>query len=664
MLGFVRNDDSFTVSFNGLDVLSHSRDFPLLCCGKGREEISMYRGNFKINDSIMDTEDLTCFEVNQISSDCIRISFSSPSYSASMVCEEMEGRLQIRLSGMSGANRFFLNLPSSRNERIYGCGEQYSMLDLKGRSFPIFPREQGVGRNKNTLITQLADKLDGSGGDYHTTYYAQTTFVSSRKYFLHAYTWNYSVFDFSLEDSIRLQFWSIPERIVISVRDSLMETVQDISALLGRQRELPDWVHDGIVLGVQGGTDKAREYLDMACSAGLKVSGLWAQDWEGKRVTSFGKRLCWNWKWDSEMYPGLDKWIPNLKENGVRFLGYINPYLLEGKSLFNEASSLDYLVKNVDGGIYLVDFGEFEGGIVDLTNPKAFAWYSEVIKRNMIEFGLSGWMADFSEYLPVDCVLHNGMNPVEAHDIWPGLWAKVNRDAVDNAGKADEIVFFMRAGNALSLPNASLVWAGDQNVDWSDDDGIKSVVTAGLSLAMSGYGLHSSDIGGYTTLFHLKRSKELLLRWTELSCFSVFMRTHEGNRPAKNWQFYSDEDTMRKMARMVDVHVALKPYIQASVRQNAEEGIPVMRPLALMFDEKWCDCIKDEYMFGDDLLVCPVLKRGVVSRKVRLPLGEWVHLFTGEKYEGGSFEVSAPIGLPPVFFCKGSKWEALFEKVR
>ena len=73
---------------------------------------------------------------------------------------------------------------------------------------------------------------------------------------------------------------------------------------------------------------------------------------------------------------------------------------------------------------------------------------------------------------------------------------------------------------------------GDQNVDWSPDDGLASVVPAALSLAMTGHGLHHSDIGGYTTLFEMKRSKELLLRWCDFSAFTPMMRTHEGNRPA------------------------------------------------------------------------------------------------------------------------------------
>ncbi|MFL1587060.1 hypothetical protein NKZ05_21525, partial [Stutzerimonas stutzeri] len=81
-------------------------------------------------------------------------------------------------------------------------------------------------------------------------------------------------------------------------------------------------------------------------------------------------------------------------------------------------------------------------------------------------------------------------------------------------------------------------------VDWSLDDGLASVVPAALSLAMTGHGLHHSDIGGYTTLFEMKRSKELLLRWCDFSAFTPMMRTHEGNRPGDNWQFDGDAETI------------------------------------------------------------------------------------------------------------------------
>ena len=165
----------------------------------------------------------------------------------------------------------------------------------------------------------------------------------------------------------------------------------------------------------------------------MDVSAVWIQDWEGRRITSFGKRLQWDWRWDERSYPGLDKVIA--ADPGTRWMGYINPYLVEGGVLFNEACSNGYFVKRPDGGDYLFDFGEYDCGVVDLTLPAAFEWYKNVIKTNLIGLGFRGWMADFGEYLPADCVCYGGSG-MEMHNKWPLLWAKCNREAVEESALA------------------------------------------------------------------------------------------------------------------------------------------------------------------------------------------------------------------------------------
>lgn len=152
--------------------------------------------------------------------------------------------------------------------------------------------------------------------------------------------------------------------------DSYISLLEKLTALLGRQPELPDWVYDGVILGIQGGTEVCQQKLDVMREHGVKVSGIWAQDWEGRRITLFGKRLMWNWRWDSELYPELDKRIPQWKKEGVHFLGYINPYVAIEKELYAEAAEKGYLTKDYDGKDYQVEFGEFYAGVVDLPSPK------------------------------------------------------------------------------------------------------------------------------------------------------------------------------------------------------------------------------------------------------------------------------------------------------
>ena len=119
----------------------------------------------------------------------------------------------------------------------------------------------------------------------------------------------------------------------------------------------------------------------------------------------------------------------------MRFLGYVNPYLCNDGTLYQEALAANYLATHADGSQYLVDFGEFDCGVVDFTNPAAARWFEErVIRGDMLDRGLDGWMADFGEYLPTDLVLANGVDAMLMHNAWPTLWAEVNARAIAAAG--------------------------------------------------------------------------------------------------------------------------------------------------------------------------------------------------------------------------------------
>ena len=612
--------------------------------GRGKENISMYRGNFNISDKILFRK--------EAGNDDISVAVS-----------EDKGLTRISLSCRDKSiNRIWIRIPAEPSERVTGGGEQFSCLDLRGRLFPIWTREQGVGRNPLTEITRLSNESDGGGGDYHTTFFPQPTFVSSGKYFFHLMNSEYSELDFRSSDYHEVCVWANRAEFVFGFADSYRELLISLTGLLGRQPRLPDWAMEGVWLGVQGGTERVTKLLQNCRSEGMDVSAVWIQDWEGKRVTSFGKRLQWDWKWNKEMYPGLDTLIAS--DPATRWLGYINPYLVEGGALFNEAKKNGFFVKNAAGEDYLFDFGEFDCGVVDLCSEEAFAWYKNVIKENLAGMGFKGWMADFGEYLPADAVCAGGRTGLEVHNLWPFLWAKCNREAVEEAGLLGDCVFFMRSGFSGSGKYSTFLWAGDQCVDWSDDDGLPSVITAALTAGMSGFGLHGSDAGGYTSLFGLRRSKELLLRWLEFAAFTPIVRTHEGNRPESNFQVYSDEDTMKKAGRLSKLHTALLPYIRECVMINSELGVPVMRPLFFASeDSRAWERDNYSYLLGDDMLVAPVVREGANERTLWLPEGEWVYLWSGESFASGNLRIKAPLGKTPVFYRKESAFKELFEQI-
>lgn len=643
------------------EVITHSRENPAFFLGYGEETIKMYCGNFDISDRVSER-----IALRLKSADREKLVFEHPDLEGEYTVYLFENDGLLHLNGTCGDERFnrlFIRLKAEKGEHVTGGGEQFSCLDLRGKLFPIWTREQGVGRNKLTEITRLSDESDHAGGDYHTTFFPMPYYISSRMYFMHLENYHYSELDFRAESFHELVVWNTDVSVVLCAGENYRELLGQLAKLLGTQPMLPDWAMQGICLGVQGGTDRALEMLRKCREGGIDMPSVWIQDWEGKRITSFGKRLQWDWHWNPEMYPGLDK---EIEKGECLWLGYANPYLVRGGMLYEEAKAKDLFVKTTDGEDYVFDFGEFECTVVDLTSPDGFAWYRDnVVKKHLIDFGLKGWMADFGEYLPADAVCYGGKG-IDVHNQWPALWAKVNYEAVEKSGKLGECMYFMRAGAAGSQHDAALIWAGDQNVDWSVDDGLPSVITAALTVGMSGCGLHSSDCGGYTTLFYLHREEELLLRWLEFSCFTPVIRTHEGNRPDSNIQLYSNDNIISFAARISKMHTALLPYMRECAKTYCETGIPVMRPLFL--DNPDCDRAYERdnfsYMLGDDVLVAPVVEQGVDKRTAWLPEGDWVHLWSGKHFAGGDVTVNAPLGYTPVFIKSGSACMELFESLR
>lgn len=659
---FIITKEGFELKYKEQFLIKHTSEDPFISAGRGDSSIDMFRGNFEIKENLKEKIGLSNF---QISEDGKEIKLYKGEYYIILSIEEKDERIIINFKENSkNINRVYIRIESDENEKVYGLGEQFSYLNLRGRDYPIWTREQGVGRNKETLITFLADAQDKAGGDYHTTFFPQPTYVSSKKYFLHVEDTSYMDFDLSNDTYHYITIWGVPEKIIVGAEDSYEKLLYNMTSLLGRQPNIPDWLYDGVIIGVQGGTEKALCKYKNAKEKGLDVVGIWAQDWEGKRITPFGKRLMWDFRWNPNEYLDLDKKIKSLKEENVRFLGYINPYLaIEGKQ-YKEAKDNGYLVSDKNDKEYEVDMGSFNAGIVDLTNINAYNWYKSEIKKNMIQFGLGGWMADFGEYLPADAKMKNGMTGEKAHNLYPVLWSKLNREAIEEEGKLGDVFFFTRSGFTGTSKYSTMMWNGDQNVDFSLDDGLASAIVGSLSLTMSGFGLAHSDIGGYTTLFNMKRTKELFERWAAFAAFTAMMRTHEGNRPDDNIQFDSDEEIITHFARMGKIHKALKPYLKDVVEENKDKGLGVMRPIFIHYDEERAYDQKYEYLLGRDVLVAPVYEENKKEWKVYLPKDNWINMFTGEEVPAGEITVDAPIDSIPAFYRRDSNYRDIFEKIK
>ncbi|RJT26500.1 alpha-glucosidase [Chakrabartia godavariana] len=671
--GFSMCEGGFDLHYAGRLILSHragsppqDRDpttdhgpLPVLTMARGAPQIEMVRGNFRIEDApsgaitpldaVLEEGAVT---LSDAGGPAARLTFSGH-------------RLDVDLL-RPGYDRIHLHLHAEADETVWGGGEQMSYLALNGRAFPMWTSEPGVGRDKSTELTRLMDESGMAGGDYWNTNYPQPTFLTSRWLAVHCMAEAYSVLDFTDPSRHRVEVWAQRASFELFAADGPAALVSALSLRFGRQPPLPDWAITGAIVGLKDGA-RSFERLEAFVDAGAAVSGLWCEDWAGVRETSFGRRLFWDWRRSRQRYPDLPERIAALQQRGIRFLAYANPYLAVDGILYETA--LDgghFCLKQDSDDVYLVDFGEFDCGVLDFTRKETRDWFAEhVLAREMLDIGMSGWMADFGEYLPTELRLADGSDPMEAHNRWPVLWAEVNAQAVESRGRTGDAVFFMRAGFSGVQAHCPLLWAGDQSVDFTRHDGIGTVITAALSAGLVGNAYSHSDCGGYTSLHGNVRTAELMARWCELAAFAPVMRSHEGNRPDDNLQYDSTPDLLACFARWSRVHAHLAPYVRHLCDAALCEGLPVQRPLFLHYpDDRALHAVQDQYLYGADLLVAPVIEEAAIRRTVVLP-GDtpWRHVWSGTDFPPGTHDVAAPLGQPPVFYRPDSAFAGLFAQL-
>ncbi|XP_042484814.1 sulfoquinovosidase-like [Macadamia integrifolia] len=586
-----------------------------------------------------------------------------------------------KFADITGFNRVCITYSSEKDERFYGFGEQFSHMEFKGKRVPIFVQEQGIGRGDQP-ITFAANLLSfRAGGDWSTTYAPSPFYMTSKMRSLYLEGYSYSVFD--LTKPVRVQIMihgdSVQGRILHG--SSPCELIEQFTESIGRPPELPPWIISGATVGMQGGTDAVRDVWELLKDYDVPISAFWLQDWVGQRKTMIGSQLWWNWEVDTEHYKGWRRLVKDLGDQDIKVMTYCNPCLapVDGKpnsrrNLFEEAKKLDILVKYKNGETYMVPNTAFDVGMLDLTHPHAAPWFKKILQE-MVDDGVRGWMADFGEGLPLDVSLYSGEDPVSAHNRYTELWAEVNREFVEERKSThvvkekedpkEALVFFMRAGFRESPKWGMLFWEGDQMVSWQANDGIKSAVVGLLSSGLSGYAFNHSDIGGYCTVnfpfFKYRRSEELLLRWMELNAFSMVFRTHEGNNPSINSQFYSNDRTLLHFARFAKVYKAWNFYRIQLMKEAAQKGLPICRHLFLHFaqDDYVHNLTYQQFLVGTEILVVPILDKGEKEVKVYFPVGEgcsWQHIWTGKVFteEGVKVRLEAPIGYPAIFVKFGS----------
>lgn len=589
---------------------------------------------------------------------------------------------QLRIIATTSApqyNHITLTFDAPENEVLMGFGAQVSQLNFKGHNVPVWIQEQGIGRGEQPISLLVNASVKGAAGHNLSSYFSVPQVLSSAGYSVFLENTEFSQFDFRTDTRTQIHNYSSTLRARFTSCTELLDCVSTYTQYSGRMSTLPDWIQQGAVVGLQGGSERVRRHYHALKNSGTPISAVWLQDWVGRRMTLGGSasQLWWNWERDTKLYPDWDQLVGELERDNVRIMGYFNPFLVDASSkgelsrnLYQEALDNDFLVKDNSGDPYSIDITDFSAGLVDLSNPKAFAWLKNVIKQQVKRNRFSGWMADFGEALPTQAQLSNGENGLDYHNVYPQQWARLNAEVVEELGLQNDAVFFMRAGFTQSPGLAPLFWLGDQNTSWDHHDGLKSVVIGLINSGISGISLNHADIGGYTSLrrdvpmmarwllpqeltvtandsdttstqLGLYRPPNLLRRWIELSAFTPVFRTHEGLTPDINAQVYDDLPLREEFADNARLYKALAPYRRQLMQEAENRGWPLIRHPLLHYPQypHFADMPTNDlqFMLGDSIMVAPMLtpKNERISRRVFLPEGDWIELSSGNRLKVG-----------------------------
>ncbi|MEM9195411.1 MAG: TIM-barrel domain-containing protein [Myxococcota bacterium] len=539
------------------------------------------------------------------------------------------------------------------DEHFLGFGGQSFDVDHRGQRIPIWVQEDGITK---------VDNNDYLGpwmliGRRHSTHTPMPIFVSSRGYAVILDTPYRSIFDMCSEDegAIRIEAWEGELKLRVFWAGDLPGAVELLTGDVGRP-ELPPTFAFAPWLDAIFGPDNVRRVATALRTEGIPTSIIWTEDFRGGGDTGTGYGLEEDWRIDRDLYPDFEALADELHGLGFKFLTYNNTFLVTDVDVYDEAVSGGHVITKQDGSPFLFFGPTFEETtLVDLSSPTAVEWMKDIY-REQTTAGADGWMADFAEWLPHDAVLASGEDALAAHNLYPVEYARANRELMDALEAEDgvERLFFMRAAYLGSQPLVSVVWAGDQQTDFTLGDGYPSVIPMGIGLGVTGFPYFGHDIAGYMSELTVASTKELFFRWTTFGALSPIMRTHHGREARMNWNWESDADTTAHFRRWTRLHQQLFVYLLALGRDAAERGHPMMRPLAFHypdFEAGWT--ATDQYMLGSRIIVAPIIEEGATSRTVALP-DEMFYPLLGGTAVSGTIEAAAGPEEIPAFVPAGS----------
>ena len=430
---------------------------------------------------------------------------------------------------------------------------------------------------------------------------------------------------------------------------SMADAVSDFSKLTGRQNLPPFWSM-GYITSKYGyhNRDEAEGVIDTLKQRGYPVDGMVLDlYWYGVE-TDMGRL-----EWDAQKWPQHQEMLHNLKNRGVNTVLITQPYINKIGAIdnYNLLDSLGLLTKDGRGVTNDVTTWVGEAGMFDMANPDTREWLWNRLRPLTAE-GVAGWWGDLGEpeVHPATIVHANGETAEQFHNAYGNVWSSLIYDGLRKDFPDMRPLLMMRGGTTGLQRYSVMPWTTDVSRSWG---GLQPQIKLMLSSGLSGLGYMSSDIGGFAVDPEHPTDPELYVRWLQMGTFTPTLRTHAQLKP-EPYNYPEIEDIAKKYIRM---RYEWLPYNYTLAYENARYGLPLARPLNFRGDNPSAKfAVDDEYLWGDNVLVAPVMTQGAKSRSVLFPAGEWVDFFNPKKqYRGGSsYTVDAPLDKLPLFVRKGS----------
>jgi alpha-glucosidase len=370
--------------------------------------------------------------------------------------------------------------------------------------------------------------------------------------------------------------------------------------------------------------------------------------------------------WNHERFPDPKKMLSDLRTQHFRVVCIVDPHpkVEKGYAPYDEGIAGNYFVKNPDGSVYegpvwpsLAKHNPAPSVFPDFSNSAARKWWGSLY-QGLLDVGIAGIWNDMDEpavfdtldgTMPLDEVFDNDGQPTthrEIHNVYGQLMSRATFEGLARL-RPNERPFVLTRASFAGGQRYAAVWTGDSTSEWSS---LRQSLSTLLGFGLSGFPFVGSDIGGFAGA----PSGELYTRWVQFGVFSPFMRSHSDvNSPGKEpWAFGYRDEAINK--RAIELRYELLPYIYTVMEEASETGVPALRPLFLEFpNDEHVAGIDDEFLFGADLLVAPVLHEGVTEREVYLPAGDWFDYWTGRRFAGGQ-TIHVPVTLDSIpIFVRG-----------